>query len=177
MLLQGADKQDRADGENTRRDPGRASVEARRNRHWSPRLRDLSGRHLGGHFIACFGCRIAHFIKPRAGRRQIEPHVRLHIVLRHAHAAGVQSTEGCLCEAVHLVGGPCGTTFEAAPATGQQGGSRLRPQPEVTRGGLAIAKNFPILSHVRTSAEFVRGYLGPSLPTPSRSANPCATEP
>jgi hypothetical protein len=33
MLLQGADKQDRADGENTPRGPSRASVETRRHRH------------------------------------------------------------------------------------------------------------------------------------------------
>ena len=36
---QGVGKQDRANGENTRRGPGRGSVETRRNRHWSsPRL-------------------------------------------------------------------------------------------------------------------------------------------
>jgi hypothetical protein len=38
MLPQGADKQDRANEENTRRGPDRACVETRRNRHWSPRL-------------------------------------------------------------------------------------------------------------------------------------------
>src|SRR5580700_11788739 len=38
MLLHGADKRDRADEENTRRGPGRASVGARRNRHCPPRL-------------------------------------------------------------------------------------------------------------------------------------------
>ena len=60
------------------------------------RRSDLSGPHLGGHFIACLGCRLAQFSKPR-GRRQIEPHVRLHIVLRHASAEGVQCTEVALC--------------------------------------------------------------------------------
>ena len=32
------------------------------------RLGDLSGGHFGGHFIACFGCRLAQFSKPRARR-------------------------------------------------------------------------------------------------------------
>src|SRR3984957_14898997 len=58
VLLHGVDKQDRADGENTRRGPDRTCVETRRNRPWSSRLAEETSS-----FIACGG-------HGRAGRRK-----------------------------------------------------------------------------------------------------------
>jgi hypothetical protein len=48
------------------------------------RLGDLSGRHLGGQFIAILAGNVMDCAVCWARRRQAEPHVGLHIVLRHA---------------------------------------------------------------------------------------------
>ena len=54
------------------------------------RLGDLIGRHLSGQFIAVLGRRVTGCSIFRARRRQVEPHVGLRVVLRHAqtHTSG-----------------------------------------------------------------------------------------
>ena len=50
-------------------------------------LLDLHWGHEAGHLIALLGKEI------RLSRGQVEPHVRLHIVLRHALSLGVHTPE------------------------------------------------------------------------------------
>jgi hypothetical protein len=71
------------------------------------RLCDLLGGHLGGHLIAldcpldgvyCISC------KRRTRRSQVEPHIGLHIVLRHAFALLIHQPEFNLRGVVPLLG-------------------------------------------------------------------------